>query len=255
MDKSFKKFRAHIIREYKRIKEVKWRIDNVRATTTHKELNDFLIANYHYIRSINPKGASKKFFDSLSTNDWMKLVSHYPEYILLCDMSIFDLSEMNIIMARQPQLLMYYDYNNLSSWFWVSVLSHNPKSGLDKVCPWHKLNGDMWSDLLEWRPDLAKHCDWNKLSGGEWKYLLIRQPQFKQYCDFSKFTSQNAESLLTFRPSFIFKCDTTSFNGFSWVSLLRKHPRLAKYCDFNKLTNKDWWELLEKQPQLSKHRI
>ena len=51
-------------------------------------------------------------------------------------------------------------------------------------CPWEKLDGKDWRELLIKQPQFADKCDWSKLGLKDWGLLLFLQPQFRGKCPF-----------------------------------------------------------------------
>ncbi len=51
----------------------------------------------------------------------------------------------------------------------------------EEDCPWVKINGNIWTWLLQYQPKYEKYCSWDKIKSENWYLLLAHQPQFKSF--------------------------------------------------------------------------
>ena len=240
--------------------------------------------------SEKPQFADKCLWERLGGDNWVVLLSNQPQFADKCNfekvkMKVFDWGDL---LARQPQFAdrcPHKEYKSkenpqdkFSTEHLLSLLRKNPTQFVDE-CPWGKLDGGDWADLLSEQPQFADRCPWGKLSGDNWAKLLSKQPQFSDRCTWEKLRGANWVDLLSKQPQLADKCSWHLLNVPCWIALLKKAPQFIEKCpsqilkgiynyeryklvkDFPFLVDKSdflegfnvtmWMELLIRYPQLA----
>ena len=217
-------------------------------------------------------------FEELSDWDWGRLLPDFPEYAALCPAD--KRTDWANFIAAHPDhpALKDFDFSKIEEWEWDDLLKKQPKL-LEKYpdfydvceqdilphgwalrvaafperfadrCPWEKLNGENWTQILSFQPQFIDRCDWSCLTPSQQAKLLTAQPQFADKCDFSKFDGRNWAALLSERPEFAEQCPFEIFDGNDWETLLSNHPGFADQCDWSKVMTHNWSMLLHLYPE------
>ena len=175
---------------------------------------------------------------SISHMIWIETISATPEIV---------------VFLKQKYPRFFSDL--LPPWVWVKLLFANPTSPiLIEMCPWNKLTGEYWAELLSEQPRFADKCVWAKLDGYNWAVLLADQPQLEDRCNkWGDMDGDDWAVLLADQPRFLDKCEWEKLEGKNWAWLLGKHPQFANKCDkWNDMDGYDWaCLLLVHQPQFA----
>lgn len=99
--------------------------------------------------------------NTLSTLNWLELLSYQPDFLLRCDFEKFiDGDPFNliqlIIMFQNPDLnylLDKIDIDEITAFGWEKLLMYNPKKYVS-LCDFHKLKENNWIEVLKAWPEL-----------------------------------------------------------------------------------------------------
>ena len=215
-------------------------------------------------------------FEELS--DWGRLLPDFPEYAHLCpndkrtdwadfiaahpdhpalkdfDFSTLEERDWNSLLKKHPFLVERYpgwddmSESDFTTAEWALRVAAFPEKFADR-CPWDKLNGENWTQILSFQPQFIDRCDWSCLTPSQQAKLLTAQPQFADKCDFSKFDGSNWAALLSERPEFAEQCPFDILNGNDWEGLLCNQPEFADQCDWSKVMAHNWSMLLHIYPE------
>ena len=226
----------------------------------------------------HPQYKNKINFDEFYGWDWGNFLVEFPEYAHLCPPDKRQAWCDFIEAHPNHPALNDFDFSTLEEWDWDSLLKKHPflverYPGWDDVsesnltpsgwelrvaafperfadrCPWDKLNGENWTQILSFQPQFIDRCDWSKLTPSQQASLLTAQPQFADKCDFSKFDGKNWAALLSARPEFAAQCPFEILDGNDWETLLGNHPGFADQCDWSKVMTHNWSMLLHLYPE------
>ena len=81
------------------------------------------------------------------------------------------------------------------------------RRGFTKLCPWDKLTGDDWVDLIIHFPSYFKKCPKTKLKKQEWLRLMLHYPQFGKHCPYwNTFNEQQWYAVLKYHGDHAWRC-------------------------------------------------
>ena len=241
---------------------------NVVRTRNHKDScnsemssqwKEFSGEEWSRLLSFRPQFYKHCNWEALRPEDWDLLLQEHLYFICKCDffdVSWFDNSNADLaeflfadcVLSKRKMKL------SLSEDDWLQLLSKQILSLITKQCPWEKLSGETWRELL-WFDKYANRCEWAGLDGHYIAFILSSHPQLADKSDWKKLNGSDWVELLIFQPQFSKHCNWQALRARDWTKLLREHPQFADKCDkWNQFSADDWQWLQEKQPQLCKQR-
>ncbi len=147
----------------------------------------------------------------------------------------------------------YLQLCQLSTKELVEEIKNNPQRIEQAGCPWGKLMGGQWVELLSTHPQYSKYCDGEKLKAGNWARLLRVQPQLAMGCPWDTFTKENWDYLLkersefeSFRRMYDSDYDLSGVMPADLANILVSKPQLASRCSIDtfKKFNVPLWKLM-----------
>lgn len=187
------------------------------------------------------------------------------EYTLV-NVQVDDLlfSEKSIDLQRVVD--HYYKFNlpavsSISPTGWVRTLREMPslrdlKTFLD-VCPWRRLTGDDWVQILSVAPSLECKIPFDALSAEDTAVLLRAFPRFVDKCEWRRIARDFCWATCRELPELVkyFPWDSTDWQP--WLGLLRVFPEYADRCPWNEFISERheefWLKLLLARPELVKY--
>ena len=228
---------------------------------------------------------SGKGWESLSSNEWVDLLSYDSEYAPKCDAvkgwERFNGYDWVKLLKNNPRLAEkcgeYNGEKKFTIWDTIELLKIHPY--LVNICPiMHDTDAKAWICILDELPQFLEKCDevggfkefgikswdWQDYYNEQincWSYLLIKHPEWADRCDKFKgwvdFQAKDWVALLKKHPCFADRCNTAdgwkSFKNHNWVNLLQQQPQFAVQCGsyncWQNFNGFDWVELLRERPE------
>ena len=157
-----------------------------------------------------------------------------------------------VILKKLIKMNATIDFDILTGREWADLLYDHPVLAL--VCDWENLSDFDWVWILSKNPWYANKYDWSKahrLSFG-WDDLFQKQPSFFMKLPWSQIKDGYAWALrIAAHPEFAAECDWEQLDGYAWQKLLSKRPEFARFCNWKKLKPQDWQMLLEVRPEFA----
>jgi len=230
---------------------------------------------------------SGKGWESISSDEWVDLLSYDSEYASKCDAvngwMRFNGSDWVKLLKNNPRLAEkcgeYNGEKKFTIWDTIELLKIHPY--LVNICPiMHDTDAKAWICILDELPQFLEKCDevggfkefgikswdWQDCYNEQincWSYLLIKHPEWADRCDKFKgwvdFQAKDWVALLKKHPCFADRCNTAdgwkSFKNHNWVNLLQQQPQFAVQCGsyncWQNFNGFDWVELLRERPEFA----
>ena len=187
------------------------------------------------------------------------------EYTLV-NVQVDDLlfSEKSIDLQRVVD--HYYKFNlpavsSISPTGWVRTLREMPSlcdlETFLEVCPWRRLTGDDWVEILSVAPSLEYKIPFDVLSADDTAILLKAFPHFAGKCDWGRVAREFRWGLCNDLPELATYFPWDCKDCQPWLNLLRAVPKYADRCPWNEFLSDEyedfWTQLLLSRPNLIKY--
>ncbi len=197
----------------------KWRLDNESLSADEiAQLKTSIAFKDEFFKN----GAK---WNTLSTKDWAKFLSFFPEYSRECDKlngwGRFTGSDWAILLSEESRFENQCEKNSgwskMSPEDWIYLLSKQPKYEVkaDESKSWNKFSTEDWvKALLSNGEFFIKKCDalniWKKLKVADWFSLIKKNKNYQSLLDkcikFDTLSKNDWESLIKLDKKFIDVC-------------------------------------------------
>ena len=197
-------------------------------------------------------------WDSLSSENWVDLLSTNPEYAEHCGLTAdsaktcwekFSLPQWKKLTDRQQSFQPFLDLRK-----GINVVSYLRKEQRwEKFCNWSEASKLEWLNLLKDRellqrlvvlkPELLNLCPWDDFTGDEWGDLFNVEPDYIRFCeeDVLRRLSKSAwfdmlkdkgllQRLLMLKPELLKLCPWDGLTGKDWIALFSIDPEYVRFC-------------------------
>lgn len=203
-------------------------------------------------------------FPRLESREWVLVLRHRPDLIDKCPVvDVFSDSEWCLLLRRQPQFADRFDrWEVLAPNLWCFLLRRQPQFA-ERFSGWDEIDADCWTRLLKDQPQFSERCPWNKLSGCDWKELLIARPEFRiklptlaSMCNWNAFSEEEIVSIVAYQKSLIdFVPRGRIVSRRAWIDLSKQNDacrrRFLQELNIDALDGRAITDILLELPELA----